>query len=301
MATTIFSKIELALLLIVLFFFSVHSQLHHMMEYCGNDDGGLYNFGIDFSENISMANMDRGIKQLISEASNTYYSTTNTTGAGLDRFNAFFSCRYDVTPQTCQSCVSSAAERVHECLPETESSVYYEECTLHYSNRSNFSVIEDLRLIAVSNHRTIKGEGQFLQTLYNTINDLIGEVISKFPVSSRYFAMKKAKYSSRESIYALAQCNPDMMPANCSTCLHYLFDFSANDPNGVDYAQIVSPICRLSYLFTAKELSHPWSFADNRPPVSSSRGMIYCLKSCIMTFFFYVGKQSLINRFKSDG
>ncbi|KMT01218.1 hypothetical protein BVRB_9g212370 [Beta vulgaris subsp. vulgaris] len=263
MATTIFSKNELALLLIVSFFFSVDSQLHHMMEYCGNDD----------SENTSMPNIDQGIKQLISEASNTYYSTTNSTGAGLDRFNAFFSCRYDVTPQTCQSCVSSAAERVYECLPETESSVYYEECTLHYSNRSNFSVIEDLSPMAVYNSRTIKGEGQFLQTLYNTINDLIGEVISKFPVSSRYFAMKKAKYSSRESIYALAQCNPDMMPANCSTCLHYLFTFSANDPSGVDYAQIVSPICRLSYLFTAKELSHPWSFADNRPPVSSSRGI----------------------------
>ncbi|KAL2931673.1 Cysteine-rich repeat secretory protein 1, partial [Bienertia sinuspersici] len=143
------------------------------------DDFGIYKVLSYYGSNIYVA-----IDELASKASTTYYDTY-TTGTGDSNVNAFFSCRYDISPHVCQSCVAATATNTNQCFMKVESLISYEECTLHYSNRTIFSVIEDLpRLYHFSNSTADRRPYHFTRFLANHVNELITDVTS----SSRRFA-----------------------------------------------------------------------------------------------------------------
>uniref|UniRef100_A0A803MIQ4 Gnk2-homologous domain-containing protein n=1 Tax=Chenopodium quinoa TaxID=63459 RepID=A0A803MIQ4_CHEQI len=125
----------------------------------------------------------------------------------------------------------------------------------------------------------------FSQLLDNTVTDLIKDVTSEFAVSSRYFATTTAEYSSSKSIYALAQCNPDISTIECRLCLRTSYNDFMSNYSGINYGQIFTPSCRLSYILSSEEPSEPWKFLqtyDNEeryiprytPRLFTSTGMI---------------------------
>ncbi|XP_021852659.2 cysteine-rich receptor-like protein kinase 10 [Spinacia oleracea] len=259
MAIFVFStNFRLGLFIAISFILNINSQ---EFRQCYEVDG-IYNF----HRNNSRHNIDKAITQLVSNATNTYFNTIST-GSGLDKFNALYSCRYDYPLQSCHSCVKSFVDVVLSCLPNVQGHSYRDECTLYYSNRSLdlSDEMDKFRRVGLAGGRTVtsKEENKLSQTLYTTVTRLIEEVISEFNVSSRYFAMTSEKYSSSETIYALAQCNPDLTSFECKTCLQSSFDWFTSDRTfpGVAQAKIYTPICRLFYMFSNKELSQPWNFA----------------------------------------
>ncbi|XP_056689356.1 cysteine-rich repeat secretory protein 9-like [Spinacia oleracea] len=264
MVTRFLSKIQFPIFFIISSILSVNSQLTYINHGCFEPFTHLSGFE---------ANIGNAITQLTFEASTSYYST-NTTGVGEDQVNAFFYCRYDVSPQTCQSCVASAAINITSCLSSVEGIVYYEECILHYANLSFSTIMVELPRYVQASRQTADLETNFGQILGNTFIDLISNVTSEFPVSSRYFATMTAKYRSYETIYAFTQCNPDITSNNCSTCLQNGFSAIATNYTGSVYAQLFSPICRLSYVLSGETLSRPWSFSQTfrRSPPTFSAG-----------------------------
>ncbi|KMS94875.1 hypothetical protein BVRB_014480 [Beta vulgaris subsp. vulgaris] len=255
MATSSLAKIKITLLFLISSFLLINSQLTYIHQEC-YDRFGKYNILSNFGNNI-----DNAITELASRASTTYFSNY-TSGIGEDQVNAFYSCRYDVPLSVCQSCVASVANNVSSCFSSVESLIVYEECTFHYSNRSIFSVMEELpRLYHYSPYDT--EQGQFSVAMEGLVTLLINNVTTEFLASSRYFAMTTARFSSRESIYALAQCNPDITSFDCRTCLQSGFYNFANNHTGAlpVYGQIFLQSCRLSYILTSEVLSRPWRFA----------------------------------------
>ncbi|XP_057248248.1 cysteine-rich repeat secretory protein 1-like [Beta vulgaris subsp. vulgaris] len=237
-------KFKLPLLFISSYFFLANAQLTYIQQYCYNDFG-TYSVLSNYSSNIVTS-----INELASKASTTYYNNY-TTGIGEDQVNAFYSCRYDIPLSVCQSCVASAANNVSWCISSVESLIAYEECTLHYSNRSIFSVMEELpTLYHLSSY------------MDNLVTGLIFDVGREFFTSSRYFATTKVTYSSSENIYALAQCNPDITSFECKTCLEFGYQNFTRNYTGRVYGQIFMPSCRLSYILSSEEPSPPWRFAE---------------------------------------
>uniref|UniRef100_A0A803KUI5 Gnk2-homologous domain-containing protein n=1 Tax=Chenopodium quinoa TaxID=63459 RepID=A0A803KUI5_CHEQI len=242
---------------------------------------GRYSLLSDYETNVETA-----IDELASRASTTYYGKY-ATGLGEDRVIAVFSCRYDITNEDCQDCVASTANNVSRCFSDVEGLIVYEECTLHYSNRSISGIMEDNPQI-ISYSTGLDEDFRFNQLLDNTVTDLIKDVTSEFAVSSRYFATTTAEYSSSETIYALAQCNPDISSINCRLCLRTIYDDFMSNYTGTNYGQIFTRSCRLSYILSSEELSEPWMFAQtfderNRyrtprysPRYFASSGMISC-------------------------
>ncbi|KAL2926065.1 Cysteine-rich repeat secretory protein 9 [Bienertia sinuspersici] len=251
MATSFLSKNQLTLVFIFVNILGLNSQITYLNQACYDDDTS---YGSDYK-----ANVNKAVTQHTLEASKTYYNTS-TTGVGVDKVNTLFSCRYDISPQTCQKCVASTANNISWCFPSVHGFIIYEECILFYSNLSMSTIMEVLPYLAHYSHRTHNLEVHFSNVLNNTMSDLFKNVISEMDVSSRYFAMTTTNYRSKDTIYALAQCNPDMASFNCSRCLRLGFDILATNYTGAVYGQLFTPLCRLSYMLSNEELSRPWSF-----------------------------------------
>ncbi|KAL2931670.1 Cysteine-rich receptor-like protein kinase 25 [Bienertia sinuspersici] len=254
MSTSFLPELKLIFVFLISFPVVTNAQLTYIYHYC-DDIYGNYSLSSNYGDNIKSA-----ITTLASNASTSYYNN-HTTGVNEDKVNAFFYCRYDISPQVCRNCVEDTRKHVSRCH---ESLISYEECTVYYSNRSIISVVEDLDAIYTYDlgNVTADREVHFSQYLENVVTQLITNVTSEFGVSKRYFATTSSKYSSHETLYALAQCNPDITSSRCKTCLRNGFDDLTYNSTGDVYGQFIFPGCRLSYVLSSEELSRPWKFAQ---------------------------------------
>ncbi|XP_021836226.2 putative cysteine-rich repeat secretory protein 5 [Spinacia oleracea] len=254
-ASSFLLKMKLALFIIISSFLIISkAQLTYIHQDC-YDNYGRYGLLSNYR-----ANLERAITELTTTATTTYFSNY-TTGIGQDRVNALYSCRYDVSPQVCQNCFASTTRNISWCFSSVEGLIAYEECTLHYSNRSISGLMEDLpRLYHYSTG--VEETTRFTLVLENTVTDLITTAASEFLISSRYFATATVRYSGSETIYALAQCNPDITSFECRTCLRTGFDGFTSNFTGANYGQIFMTSCRLSYILSSEVPSRPWRFAQ---------------------------------------
>ncbi|XP_021724488.1 cysteine-rich repeat secretory protein 9-like [Chenopodium quinoa] len=210
MSISIYSNIKITLFFIVsIFLIRINSQPTH--DIFGSCHGG----GKD-DEYKSQTDINKAITQLISNASNTYFSNIST-GSGSDQFNALYYCRYDFSLQTCKSRVESAFEIARSCLLNKESDRYFEECMIYYSNNTISTEREGMSRMATSGGRnlTVEEQSNFRQILDKTISNLTNNVNLEFNNSSRIFATTSEKYSSTETLYAIGQCNPYIPSTNC--------------------------------------------------------------------------------------
>lgn len=251
METSFLAKTKITLFFMISYFLFIDAQLTFIRQAC-TEDSDTSSFSSNYRENV-----DNTIIELISRASTTYFSNY-TAGVSPDQVNAIFSCRYDVSPSVCQSCVASVANNISSCRSSLESLIAYEECTFHYSNRSIFSIMEEFPLFY--HVSLMDAESLFSFRLENIITALISNVTADFSASSRYFATTMSRYSSSESIYALAQCNPDITSSDCRTCLQTGYQFLRSNYTNTVYGQTFSPSCRLSYILSTEVLSRPWRF-----------------------------------------
>ncbi|XP_074304941.1 cysteine-rich repeat secretory protein 38-like [Silene latifolia] len=248
-------KITLVAFFVLLVHHYTDAQYLHQDCYEGY---GTYSLSSDYGSNI-----DTAITELASLASTTHFNTI-TVGNGTEQVNAFFSCRYDMSSDTCQSCVTSTLDRVSECFRSVASIQFYQECTVYYSNYTIFSIMEELPSYTIHGLDPIN-DTEFDTLLSKTFETLISDVISEFADSSRYFATGTADYST-ETIYALAQCNQDLTSSDCKTCLEQRFgNFTADYP-GAFLGQVFTPSCTLSYKLSSVTMTSPYDFTVTLVP-----------------------------------
>ncbi|XP_074304932.1 antimicrobial ginkbilobin-2-like protein [Silene latifolia] len=239
---------------------------HHITDakFIGQDcyDGvGKYSSSSDYGTNINTA-----IGKLGTLASTTYFNNISV-GTGTDKVNALFSCRYDIASEDCQICVASTIAYVPLCLRSVEGIQFYQECTLHYSNYTIFSFMEETPRYYIHGLRTVSDDGEFSKLLSTTFTTLINDAVSEFAVSSRYFATATADYSTFETIYALAQCNEDLTSSDCNKCLEQGFGNFTETYPGAYLGQVFSPSCTLSYKLSSVTMTKPYDFSV---PISDS-------------------------------
>ncbi|KAK6917371.1 Serine-threonine/tyrosine-protein kinase, catalytic domain [Dillenia turbinata] len=165
------------------------------------------------------ANRNLLLSSLASNSTNEngFYNFTVGTSPP-DIAYGLFLCRGDVSTQVCQDCVITARnDTINYCPAGKGAIVWYDECLLRYSNVSFFSTVDIAPAILMNNTRDITDPQRFRQILGDTLNDIA--ILAANGTSEKKYATKQANFSSLETLYALAQCTPDLSHVDCNNCL----------------------------------------------------------------------------------
>ncbi|PRQ48790.1 putative Gnk2-like domain, protein kinase [Rosa chinensis] len=157
-----------------------------------------------------------------------------------------------------------AASMTQSTSSQREALVFYDTCMLRYSNRSLYGLTEDsppFYLVSPRNIASSEVEG-FFEELWKLIQRLSSEAAAGG--SLRKFAVNSTTTSDFRTIYAQAQCTPDLSEQDCTDCLVGAYGDITTYCYGKDGARILKPSCNIRY--------KPASFLDpaNVAPLPSS-------------------------------
>nr|GMD91809.1 cysteine-rich receptor-like protein kinase 25 [Ipomoea batatas] len=156
---------------------------------------------------------------------NGFYNTTVRGGADATVYGLFM-CRGDVSTDDCGSCVSNATTTISRLCPNEKTAiVWYDYCMLRYSNGDIFGRADQsvmLMLFTESKANINNMSSPFRQLVGNTLEQMAARVAGGDGLSGKKFATQEANVtesSSKERIYSLGQCTPDLSDTDCKTCL----------------------------------------------------------------------------------
>ncbi|XP_041023456.1 putative receptor-like protein kinase At4g00960 isoform X4 [Juglans microcarpa x Juglans regia] len=187
---------------------------------------------------------------LTSMSSNTkidYGFYNFTAGENADKVNAIALCRGDVTPDECRSCINSTSQELLQSCPNQKEAIqWYDKCSVRYSNRSIFGVMEEQPMFAFYNTQNasdVEGFNNVLRPLLDRLRKS-----AAFGNSTRKFALGSEKAPDFQTIYALLECTPDLASIDCNNCLERLAGYTSSCCNGRKVGgKFVTPSCDLRY------------------------------------------------------
>ncbi|KAJ0263443.1 Gnk2-homologous domain-containing protein [Hirschfeldia incana] len=208
------------------------------------------------------------LRTLLSSLSsnNASYSTgfqNATVGQGTDSVTGLFLCRLDLSPEVCRRCVDFVVDDIsNRCPNETEAVLYYDECTVRYSNRNILSTMSRNGGVILSNTQNITSNqnDQFGDLVLSTMNQAASEAAD----SSRKFDARKADWTASQSLYGLVQCTPDLTRQDCLSCLQQGINQLPTDKIG---GRSLVPSCSSRYELYA--FYNESGITTPQPPVST--------------------------------
>ncbi|CAA7020663.1 unnamed protein product [Microthlaspi erraticum] len=228
---------------------TVESQPVPLKQICSNVTG-------NFTVNTPYAvNLDRLISSLSSlrQNGNGFYNIS--IGDSDGKVNSVLQCRGDVKPEDCINCVAMAGKRlVTLCPVQKEAIIWYDKCTVRYSNRTIFNLLEIYPQTSITGTRNFTGDRDaWEKSLRDLLEGLRGRV-SVIGRRKKNFVVGETSGPSFQTLYGLAQCTPDISEEDCSYCLS---QGVAKIPSCCDMktgSYVLSPSCLLAYA--------PWRFYD---------------------------------------
>ncbi|KAK3127251.1 hypothetical protein QOZ80_7AG0570390 [Eleusine coracana subsp. coracana] len=186
-------------------------------------------------------------------ASSTLFDTA-TLGAVPDVVYALALCRGDVNASACESCVAAAFQDAQNlCAFNQDATVYYDACLLRYSNK-NFLTFPtsdgrgDYMILSSKQNVTapVRVFDAAVAVLLNATADYAAAANS-----SRRFGTTVQGFQTFDSknpkLYGLAQCTPDMAPADCRSCLSGMLQLTLSDFSGKTGGRILTLRCNYRY------------------------------------------------------
>ncbi|KAM1119417.1 hypothetical protein TB2_043551 [Malus domestica] len=208
---------------------------------CFNDKGN-YTAGSTYQTNL-----DRLLSTLF-DASNGYGFYNSSLGENNDRVYAIGLCRGDITREACGTCLSDTANGLtNNCPNQKETIGWLPECMLRYSNRFIYGIMEISPAYYAWNVNNVStGLDAFNQEVSRLFNGLGGKAATGGDL--RKFASGNATIPSANiTIYALAQCTPDLSEKSCIDCIEYALGGLGSCCNGSIGVRAVTPSCSLRY------------------------------------------------------
>ncbi|KAK6268948.1 hypothetical protein QUC31_013108 [Theobroma cacao] len=157
-----------------------------------------------------------------------------------------FLCRGDVTQDICQECVNTAAGEIVLLCPDQKTAViFYEECTIRYSDRSFFSQWKMEFVLYTFNTSNVSTPDGFMALLEKTTKGIAGQAAND--QSGRKFATEEADFNSFPKLYTLAQCTTDLSVSSCYNCLQTAISFLPICCLGKPGGRVMLQSCNIRY------------------------------------------------------
>ncbi|XP_062189159.1 cysteine-rich receptor-like protein kinase 6 [Phragmites australis] len=179
---------------------------------------------------------------------------TDSAGTVPDTVYALTLCRGDANASICAACVTNAFQDAQQvCAYSMDVTVYYDPCYLRFSNQ-NFmaSVINSKQHIMPNGENATSPAAAFDSAVGVLLNAVVDYAVLNS--SSRFGTGVEDFDKSNPSIYALAQCTPDMSPDDCRACLDQIVKVMPKHFSGRQGGRILGLRC--NYRF---ELYPPFS------------------------------------------
>ncbi|KAK6264890.1 hypothetical protein SCA6_020324 [Theobroma cacao] len=220
------------------------------------------------------ANMKTLLSSLSSNTSSSKNGFYNTT-AGQDPNLVYgtFLCRGDVSANLCQDCVASASNDIAQrCLTEKVGVIWYDECTVRYSDQNIFSIIREVPGVDKSSSASITNKDRFNQLLSNVMTSLENRAAYE-DQSGKRFAAGEANFTSSQKLYSLVQCTPDLTDALCFRCLQSAIATIPTCCDGKQGARVLLPSCNIRYeMFPFYQLNGTTSLVPSPSSPNSTKG-----------------------------
>ncbi|XP_034697800.1 putative receptor-like protein kinase At4g00960 isoform X2 [Vitis riparia] len=184
------------------------------------------------------------LNSLLTSFSNTQveYGFYNSS---VGEVNGIGLCRGDLTPDTCRSCINNSSQDIQRLCPNYKEAVlYYDLCMLRYSDRSIFGTVETSHSYGLVNGQNFSDIDRSVEERDNLLLDLQEKAASGGPLL-KYAANETSAGS--ETIYALAQCTPDLEDQECSNCLAVLNSIYADSFKYKQGGNAKAPSCNFRY------------------------------------------------------
>ncbi|KAH1152122.1 hypothetical protein GYH30_045560 [Glycine max] len=216
---------------------------------------------------------------------NGFYNTTVPALNPSDSVFGLFMCRGDVPPQLCQQCVQYATHILRsQCSLSIEPVIWYDECTVRYSNRSFFSTVDTRPALAFTNATNISNQESFMRSMFSVMNITADDAAA----DDKKFATRQKTISEFQSLYCLAQCTPDLSLLDCRSCLSKVIGDLSWCCEGKQGASVLYPSCNIRYELypfyrsTNTTIPPAWVPATNFPDQDSqiSEDPTYLNHSC---------------------
>ncbi|KAL6322461.1 hypothetical protein AAG906_008116 [Vitis piasezkii] len=168
-----------------------NSELQNLIERGNYTNGSSYQANLSFLlTSFSNSTVDYGF----------YHSSAG-------ELNGIGFCRGDIGPDKCRSCMNTSSHELRWLCPNSkEAIIYYDICTLRYSNRSIFGTWElnpHLQKPNSENFWDVNGSNQVLTKLLRHLQN-------KAASGGNLRKHAAGEQVDFETIYAVVQCSPDV-------------------------------------------------------------------------------------------
>lgn len=177
--------------------------------------------------------------------------------------NAIALCRGDVKPdQDCTGCISDAAKQLVQSCPNIiEAYIWLEKCMFRYTNRTILGQMEPVPFDYTSSNVSVSDKEGFSKGL--------GELLESLGAKIEASETRELKFAAgvKGTIYALAQCTPDVSISDCRICLSQIFAGVPTCCDGKTGGWWMNPSCYFRFedypFFDLSVISQPLSPHNN--------------------------------------
>ncbi|XP_042519243.1 uncharacterized protein LOC122093047 [Macadamia integrifolia] len=153
-------------------------------------------------------------------------------------------CRIDVTQDVCHDCLSTAiSDFVKRCPNNKVGIIWYERCTVRYSNEPFFSNVSDSPAVYLRNTLNITDPNRFNQLVGYTMNEAAITAAS----NTERFGTRETNFTKFQKIYSLVQCSPDLTGDDCKRCLVGSIAFLPSCCSGKQGGRVLNPSCNVRF------------------------------------------------------
>ncbi|CAN6168277.1 unnamed protein product [Urochloa humidicola] len=226
-------------------------------EYSCNGTTGNFTSGGAFA-----ANLDRLIAALPGNASSSPFLFTSSSvgsgGAPGDTVYGLALCRGDLTdPTACSSCLADAFARLRRlCGANRDATLYSDICTARYSGSDFLSLTGDNSPVINGmdvNTSTYPGWDSQNATSKSFFLSLVGTLFDEMSMYGAYNSSRRLASAvmfinaQLPTVYGLAQCTPDLAPAQCWRCFQGVADLNRRWYDGREGGRISGIRCSFRY------------------------------------------------------
>ncbi|KAF5454667.1 hypothetical protein F2P56_024314 [Juglans regia] len=203
-----------------------------------NSTASNYTSGSVFEENLN-----RTIASLVSSSSLSSGFNITSVGQNLDVVYGLVYCIAEQSDRDCQACANIAAMEIRSrCPNQKEAYMFYNNCSIRYSDWRFFSTADSAVIATIYNVNIATDGVLFNRQLRNLLKNISSQAASS---PSKYY-LGITSHTENVNIYAMMQCTKDLTENSCLTCLQGLISYLPTDLSNVG-ARFFSMSCNLRY------------------------------------------------------
>ncbi|XP_051136466.1 cysteine-rich receptor-like protein kinase 44 isoform X2 [Andrographis paniculata] len=217
------------------------------------------------------------LSSLPSNIDNNGFNSASQGSTAADRVHAVALCRGDLQLVACRACVKTVAEDlVTSCRNRRQAVLWDNVCMVRYSDEPILRIRADAPGHVEKN---MAANATNPDQFNDDLGWLLGTLISSAASGGELMKVAAGERGTalNATIFALLQCTPDLLAADCKTCLAALAARARACCNTTIGARILAPSCMLNYETFAfyntsriQEVKQTFPVPQDGPTVGSS-------------------------------